>query len=125
MMSHLTKTESALQAGLAVIHLGINNGECFGEPPVLMPPFQPASNGAIWAGRLDVIIGFPVPFAGLFSKCSSWAYGNAGATEFAPRLNVVAPERRSDFSRLALRAMVAGALACQLTACIVGGMGRF
>jgi CNT family concentrative nucleoside transporter len=40
-------------------------------------------------------------------------------------LSQLAPGRRSDFSRLALRAMIAGALACQLTACIVGVIGRF
>jgi len=35
-------------------------------------------------------------------------------------LSALAPSRRPDFARLALRAMIAGALACQLTACIVG-----
>ncbi|MHC4934377.1 MAG: NupC/NupG family nucleoside CNT transporter [Planctomycetota bacterium] len=40
-------------------------------------------------------------------------------------MSQLAPGRRSDFSRLALKAMIAGALACQLTACIVGGLGRF
>jgi CNT family concentrative nucleoside transporter len=40
-------------------------------------------------------------------------------------LSQLAPGRRSDYSRLALRAMVAGALACQLTACIVGVLGEF
>jgi CNT family concentrative nucleoside transporter len=39
-------------------------------------------------------------------------------------LGQLAPTRRADFARLALRAMVAGALACQLTACIVGVIGR-
>jgi CNT family concentrative nucleoside transporter len=38
-------------------------------------------------------------------------------------LSALAPERRPDFVRLAFRAMVAGSLACQLTACIVGVMG--
>jgi len=37
-------------------------------------------------------------------------------------LGQLAPTRRADFSRLALRAMIAGALACQLTACVVGTM---
>ncbi|MCK6461106.1 MAG: hypothetical protein L6Q95_14585, partial [Planctomycetes bacterium] len=40
-------------------------------------------------------------------------------------LSALAPERRADFARTALRAMVAGALACQLTACIVGVIGGF
>ncbi|MHC4960226.1 MAG: NupC/NupG family nucleoside CNT transporter [Planctomycetota bacterium] len=40
-------------------------------------------------------------------------------------LSGLCPGRRSDFSRLALRAMIAGALACQLTACIVGVIGTF
>ncbi|MHC4490110.1 MAG: NupC/NupG family nucleoside CNT transporter [Planctomycetota bacterium] len=40
-------------------------------------------------------------------------------------LGQLAPGKRSVFARLALRAMVAGALACQLTACIVGVIGRF
>ncbi|MHC4849620.1 MAG: NupC/NupG family nucleoside CNT transporter [Planctomycetota bacterium] len=35
-------------------------------------------------------------------------------------LSALAPSRRSDFASLALKAMIAGALACQLTACIVG-----
>jgi len=39
-------------------------------------------------------------------------------------LSQLAPGRRPDFSRLALRAMVAGAFACQLTACIVGVIGE-
>ncbi|MFB3067232.1 MAG: NupC/NupG family nucleoside CNT transporter [Planctomycetota bacterium] len=40
-------------------------------------------------------------------------------------LSALAPERRPAFARLAFRAMVAGTLACQLTACIVGVLGRF
>jgi CNT family concentrative nucleoside transporter len=40
-------------------------------------------------------------------------------------LSALAPERRPDFVRLAFRAMIAGALACQLTACIVGVIGGF
>ena len=40
-------------------------------------------------------------------------------------MSQLAPERRPLFSKLALRAMVAGALACQLTACVVGVIGRF
>jgi CNT family concentrative nucleoside transporter len=40
-------------------------------------------------------------------------------------LSALAPERRPDFARMALRAMVAAALACQLTACIVGVIGKF
>jgi CNT family concentrative nucleoside transporter len=40
-------------------------------------------------------------------------------------LSALVPGRRPDFARLALRAMVAGALACQLTACVVGVIGRF
>jgi CNT family concentrative nucleoside transporter len=40
-------------------------------------------------------------------------------------LSALAPERRPDFARVALRAMIAGALACQLTACIVGVLGTF
>ena len=40
-------------------------------------------------------------------------------------LSGLAPERRPAFARLALRAMVAGTLACQLTACIVGVLGKF
>ncbi len=40
-------------------------------------------------------------------------------------LSALAPERRPDFARLALRAMVAGSLACQLTACVVGLIGAF
>ena len=38
-------------------------------------------------------------------------------------LSQLVPERRSTFSKLALRAMIAGALACQLTACIVSVIG--
>jgi CNT family concentrative nucleoside transporter len=38
-------------------------------------------------------------------------------------LSALAPERRPEFARLAFRAMVAGALACQLTGCIVGVIG--
>jgi CNT family concentrative nucleoside transporter len=34
-------------------------------------------------------------------------------------LSALAPERRADFVKLAFRAMVAGSLACQMTACIV------
>jgi CNT family concentrative nucleoside transporter len=40
-------------------------------------------------------------------------------------LSQLAPERRADFSRVAFRAMVAGSLACQLTACVVGVVGEF
>jgi CNT family concentrative nucleoside transporter len=40
-------------------------------------------------------------------------------------LGQLAPGKRTVFAKLALRAMVAGALACQLTACIVGVIGRF
>ena len=40
-------------------------------------------------------------------------------------LSGLAPERRPAFARLAFRAMVAGTLACQLTACIVGVLGQF
>jgi len=40
-------------------------------------------------------------------------------------LSALAEGRRADFARLAFRAMVAGALACQLTACIVGVIGAF
>jgi CNT family concentrative nucleoside transporter len=40
-------------------------------------------------------------------------------------LSALAPERRPDFVKVAFRAMVAGALACQLTACIVGVIGEF
>ena len=40
-------------------------------------------------------------------------------------LGQLAPSKRKVFAQLALRAMVAGALACQLTACIVGVIGRF
>lgn len=40
-------------------------------------------------------------------------------------LSALAPERRADFVRVAFRSMVAGALACQLTACIVGVIGGF
>jgi len=40
-------------------------------------------------------------------------------------LAALAPGRRSDFASLAMRAMVAGAFACQLTACIVGLIGDF
>ncbi len=39
-------------------------------------------------------------------------------------LSQLAPGRRTDFSRLALRAMIAGAMACQLTACIVALLGE-
>jgi CNT family concentrative nucleoside transporter len=39
-------------------------------------------------------------------------------------LGQLAPGKRKVFAQLALRAMVAGALACQLTACIVGVIGR-
>ncbi|MHC4939703.1 MAG: NupC/NupG family nucleoside CNT transporter, partial [Planctomycetota bacterium] len=35
-------------------------------------------------------------------------------------LSALAPKRRPEFAALALKAMIAGALACQLTACIVG-----
>ena len=38
-------------------------------------------------------------------------------------MSQIAPSRRSLFAQLALRAMIAGALACQLTACIVGVIG--
>jgi len=40
-------------------------------------------------------------------------------------MSQLAPSRRTDFSKLAFRSMVAGALACQLTACIVGVIGTF
>ena len=40
-------------------------------------------------------------------------------------LSALAPERRADFAKLAFKAMIAGALACQLTACIVGLIGKF
>jgi CNT family concentrative nucleoside transporter len=40
-------------------------------------------------------------------------------------LSQLAPSKRPVFSSLALRAMVSGALACQLTACIVGLIGKF
>jgi CNT family concentrative nucleoside transporter len=40
-------------------------------------------------------------------------------------LSALAEGRRPDFVRVALRAMVAGSLACQLTACIVGVVGSF
>jgi CNT family concentrative nucleoside transporter len=40
-------------------------------------------------------------------------------------LSQIAPGRRPQFSALALRAMIGGALACQLTACIVGLIGQF
>ncbi len=40
-------------------------------------------------------------------------------------LSQLAPRKRSVFSSLAVRAMVGGALACQLTACIVGVLGKF
>jgi len=40
-------------------------------------------------------------------------------------LSALAPGRRPDFAALAFRAMVAGAFACQLTACIVGLIGKF
>ncbi len=40
-------------------------------------------------------------------------------------LSQLAPEQRPLYARLALRAMVAGALACQLTACIIGLIGAF
>jgi len=40
-------------------------------------------------------------------------------------LSALAPGRRSDFAALGLKAMIAGAFACQLTACIVGLIGNF
>ena len=40
-------------------------------------------------------------------------------------LSQLAPQKRPVFAQLALKAMIAGALACQLTACIVGVIGRF
>jgi len=40
-------------------------------------------------------------------------------------LSALAPGRRSDFASLAFPAMIAGAFACQLTACIVGLIGNF
>ncbi|MHC4550810.1 MAG: NupC/NupG family nucleoside CNT transporter [Planctomycetota bacterium] len=39
-------------------------------------------------------------------------------------LSGLAPEKRPVFVKVALRAMIAGALACQLTACIVGVIGE-
>jgi len=35
-------------------------------------------------------------------------------------IGALAPERRSDLARLGFRAMIAGLLACYLTACVVG-----
>ena len=35
-------------------------------------------------------------------------------------IGALAPERRNDLARLGLKAMIAGLLACYLTACIVG-----
>jgi len=40
-------------------------------------------------------------------------------------LSQLAPAQRPVYSRLALRAMVAGALACQMTACIIAVIGTF
>ncbi len=40
-------------------------------------------------------------------------------------LSPLAPDKRPMFAGLALRAMIGGALACQLTACIVGVIGDF
>jgi len=35
-------------------------------------------------------------------------------------LNAMAPGRRKDFARVVLRALVAGEVACHMTACIAG-----
>ncbi|MHC4954081.1 MAG: NupC/NupG family nucleoside CNT transporter [Planctomycetota bacterium] len=40
-------------------------------------------------------------------------------------LAALAPKRRPDFAAIAFKAMIAGAFACQLTACIVGLIGDF
>jgi CNT family concentrative nucleoside transporter len=58
-----------------------------------------------------------------YALCGFANFGSIGVQ--LGGLSALAPERRPDFARLALKAMVAGALACQLTACIVGVIGEF
>lgn len=58
-----------------------------------------------------------------YALCGFANFGSIGVQ--IGGLSALAPERRADFARIALRAMVAGALACQLTACIVGVLGDF
>ncbi|HEX5136666.1 MAG TPA: nucleoside transporter C-terminal domain-containing protein [Planctomycetota bacterium] len=58
-----------------------------------------------------------------YALCGFANFGSIGVQ--LGGLSALAPERRPDFARLALRAMIAAALACQLTACIVGLIGDF
>jgi CNT family concentrative nucleoside transporter len=58
-----------------------------------------------------------------YALCGFANFGSIGVQ--IGGLSALAPERRPDFARLALKAMVGGALACQLTACIVGVIGQF
>ncbi len=53
-----------------------------------------------------------------YALCGFANFGSIGVQ--IGGLSALAPDRRADFVRLAFRAMIAGALACQLTACIVG-----
>ncbi len=58
-----------------------------------------------------------------YALCGFANFGSIGVQ--IGGLSALAPERRADIVRLAFRAMIAGALACQLTACIVGVIGGF
>lgn len=58
-----------------------------------------------------------------YALCGFANFGSIGVQ--LGGLSALVPERRPDFARLALRAMLAAALACQLTACIVGVIGTF
>jgi CNT family concentrative nucleoside transporter len=58
-----------------------------------------------------------------YALCGFANFGSIGVQ--LGGLSALAPERRPDFARLALKAMIAGSLACQLTACIVGVIGGF
>jgi len=58
-----------------------------------------------------------------YALCGFANFGSIGVQ--IGGLSALAPERRPDFVRLALKSMVAGTLACQLTACIVGVIGSF
>jgi CNT family concentrative nucleoside transporter len=58
-----------------------------------------------------------------YALCGFANFGSIGVQ--IGGLAALAPERRPDFARIALKAMIAGALACQLTACIVGVIGAF
>ena len=55
--------------------------------------------------------------------CGFGSFGAIGIQIGA--LVAMAPSRRKDFARIALRAMIAGNVACFMTACIAGLFVRF